>query len=55
MGDRLLTGSIGLTEIRNRHMTIESVLHDADMALYEAKRTGRDKVCIFTPPTEQVA
>lgn len=56
INDRPLTASIGLTEIQTKHRTIEAVLHDADLALYEAKRTGRDKVCVQTDgQNEQVA
>jgi diguanylate cyclase (GGDEF)-like protein len=56
MEDRLITASIGLTEIQLKHRSIEAVLHDADLALYEAKRTGRDKVCVqIDGRNEQVA
>lgn len=56
MEERMITASIGLTEIQPNHRTIESVLHDADLALYEAKRTGRDRVCVqVNGRNEQVA
>jgi diguanylate cyclase (GGDEF)-like protein len=35
--------SIGLTEVRGDDENVESVLRRADVALYEAKRSGRDR------------
>lgn len=46
MGDRIVTASIGLTEVNGSHDSIETALHDADTSLYEAKGTGRDKICV---------
>ncbi|MEI7984004.1 MAG: GGDEF domain-containing protein [Armatimonadota bacterium] len=46
LGDRHVTASIGVVEVNRKHSTIESALHDADLAMYEAKRTGRDKICV---------
>lgn len=43
IGDRQLTASIGVCAISENHKTVESVLHDADVALYEAKNAGRDQ------------
>lgn len=40
------TVSIGLAALSDRDKTIDSLLKRADQALYEAKRTGRNKVCI---------
>lgn len=43
-----ITISIGLSVLDfNRHQSFEDMLSDADAALYEAKSTGRNKVCIF--------
>jgi diguanylate cyclase (GGDEF)-like protein len=41
LGDRGLTVSMGIAEVRHNHETFYEVLHDADMALYESKRSGR--------------
>ncbi len=46
LGDRHVTASIGVVEVNRKHSTIESALHDADLAMYEAKRTGRGKICV---------
>ena len=39
------TCSIGLTQFKKGD-TVDSVLVRADEALYEAKETGRNKVCV---------
>lgn len=36
--------SIGLTEINQEHLALEKLLHRADLALYEAKKGGRNCV-----------
>ncbi len=41
------TISIGVTSLDNNIINIDSLLNQADVALYEAKNTGRNKVCIF--------
>lgn len=46
MGEKIVTASIGVVEVNKNHQTIEAALHDADLGLYEAKRTGRDKICV---------
>ena len=46
LGERSITVSIGIVEVNRKHKTIEAALNDADVALYEAKRTGRDKICV---------
>ncbi|HLO97277.1 MAG TPA: GGDEF domain-containing protein [Fimbriimonas sp.] len=48
IGDRQLTASIGVCAITEKHKTVESVLHDADVALYEAKNAGRDQFRVAT-------
>ena len=47
IGDLVLTVSMGLSEVRRGNDSFYDVLHDADMALYEAKNAGRNrfKVC----------
>lgn len=39
------TISIGVTMLNSLDENLEAVLHRADIALYEAKKTGRNKVC----------
>jgi diguanylate cyclase (GGDEF)-like protein len=42
-----LTASIGIA--RGQHGTADELLHDADVALYEAKRVGKDRFTLFEP------
>jgi diguanylate cyclase (GGDEF)-like protein len=46
-GALALTVSIGISEIA-RAGTFEALMKQADLALYEAKRTGRDRICAYT-------
>jgi diguanylate cyclase (GGDEF)-like protein len=41
-----LTVSIGVTTLKNKDTSIDMLLNQADKALYEAKKTGRNKVCV---------
>gem|GEM_PF-2008580 len=47
IGDTPLTVSMGISQVRQSNESFYDVLHDADMALYEAKHAGRNnyKVC----------
>ena len=50
------TVSLGCAEFGGAHGSIDSLLSDADAALYRAKRAGRDRVAIAeAPPTATVA
>lgn len=40
-----LTISVGVTEYNSNLKNIQNFIKDADIALYRAKETGRDKVC----------
>lgn len=42
LDDRTLTVSIGIAEVRREDNSFFDVLHQADLALYEAKRSGRN-------------
>lgn len=53
LGERKITASIGVCAITKDHKTIEDVLHDADVALYEAKNSGRDQYRVA--PAERAA
>jgi diguanylate cyclase (GGDEF)-like protein/PAS domain S-box-containing protein len=44
-----VTASAGLASIGGGDETAEEVLADADMAMYESKRSGRDRVMVFSP------
>jgi diguanylate cyclase (GGDEF)-like protein len=50
-----LTISIGISECRASSSGIEAVIHEADAALYEAKRAGRNRVCLAKPSARQLA
>ncbi|WP_237360480.1 diguanylate cyclase [Vibrio marisflavi] len=41
-----MTVSLGLAQVKSGSRAIETAIKNADKALYEAKRTGRNKVCI---------
>ncbi len=44
---RQVTVSLGITELGDRECGSETLVEEADQALYEAKRSGRNKVGIF--------
>jgi diguanylate cyclase (GGDEF)-like protein len=44
---RQITISLGITELHDSECSAEMLIEQADKALYEAKRTGRDRVCVF--------
>jgi diguanylate cyclase (GGDEF)-like protein len=41
------TTSIGVITLSKKNVNIDMLLHLADKALYEAKQTGRNKVCML--------
>ena len=43
------TSSIGVTSLSGPHDSVSEVLKQADLAMYQAKTTGRDTVCFFDP------
>jgi diguanylate cyclase (GGDEF)-like protein/PAS domain S-box-containing protein len=45
-----ITLSIGVTSLRGTSANIDTLLGQADSALYEAKRAGRNRVCAYRPP-----
>jgi diguanylate cyclase (GGDEF)-like protein len=44
---RPITVSLGVSELRDNTSTYELLIEQADKALYEAKRNGRNRVCAF--------
>ncbi|BDX01448.1 hypothetical protein MACH16_01960 [Marinomonas pontica] len=49
LNDYHLKVSIGVAEYTGQHLeiTLERLIHQADIALYEAKNSGRNKTCFF--------
>ena len=41
-----VTVSIGIATLENKNINFDTLLDQADKALYEAKKTGRNKVCV---------
>jgi PleD family two-component response regulator len=50
-----VTISAGIGETTTNSPGIEAILRVADRALYEAKQTGRNCVCVAKRPLESVA
>lgn len=50
-----LTVSIGVAEATVSTSGVEAVLREADQALYQAKRSGRNQVCVAKRPIEAAA
>ncbi|MGH2837260.1 MAG: putative bifunctional diguanylate cyclase/phosphodiesterase [Thermoleophilaceae bacterium] len=44
-----VTASVGVTTYGNRNVDGETLLVEADLAMYEAKAAGRDTVALYTP------
>lgn len=44
-----VTASIGVTELRQDTPSYEALIHEADLALYESKTKGRNRVTCFIP------
>ncbi len=44
-----VTASLGIAEVEPRHRSLDDLLNDADAALYEAKRGGRNRVTAYAP------
>jgi diguanylate cyclase (GGDEF)-like protein len=55
-GEKLnLTVSIGVADASIRTAGIETLFRSADQALYDAKRTGRNRVAVASTPAERFA
>jgi diguanylate cyclase (GGDEF)-like protein/PAS domain S-box-containing protein len=44
-----ITSSIGIVPGSNRYQSPEALMRDADIAMYEAKRRGKNQYALFTP------
>jgi len=44
--------SLGVVCVDSSYPTLEKIVHAADIALYQAKQTGRNRVCSFDQPIE---
>jgi diguanylate cyclase (GGDEF)-like protein len=49
-----ITASLGVSAFPDNADTPDQLLHAADMALYQAKKQGRNRVIVAAPPTESV-
>lgn len=43
------SASIGMTLFRGSELNSENLLKQADVAMYQAKQAGRNKICVFNP------
>jgi len=50
-----LTLSIGASSFPDHATTVDELIQHADSALYQAKETGRDRVCVFTAESTPAA
>lgn len=47
--DYSITPSIGVALFSGQNVTIEMLMRQADIAMYQAKKSGRNTVCLFDP------
>lgn len=43
----LINASLGISMIYGAHTNADTVLHEADQAMYQAKHTGKGQICLF--------
>lgn len=53
--EKPITVSIGVATYPTHASTVQSLLKAADMALYQAKRTGKDQACAYSPAPNQAS
>ncbi|MDD2686572.1 MAG: EAL domain-containing protein [Gallionella sp.] len=51
--DHSSSPSIGVSLFRGHQSSLDEVLKQADLAMYQAKSTGRNKVCFFDPAMQE--
>jgi len=49
------TASVGATLFQGRSETVDDLLKRADLAMYQAKAQGRNRLCLFDPAMESTA
>lgn len=47
LGPVVVTVSIGVTQLETKEQTLRDLIDQADRALYQAKETGRNRVCVY--------
>ena len=47
-GDIKLTVSIGITSLQDHNIALKDILGNSDLALYQAKSEGRNKVKLYS-------
>lgn len=45
--------SIGISMFNNHSKSTEALLKEADSAMYEAKRLGKNRICVFEPSEQK--
>jgi len=45
-----VTLSIGVSMLSERHKNLDQLINDADKAMYQAKKNGRNRIEVLTPP-----
>jgi PleD family two-component response regulator len=53
--ERTVHASIGIAARTLGHLAPEDILHDADLALYQAKERGRDRYAVYLPGSTEPA
>jgi len=48
-----ITVSIGISSLSGADIKAETLVKEADLALYEAKQAGRDRICVFERPVSE--
>ena len=43
----LINASLGISMIYGAHISADTVIHEADQAMYQAKHTGKGQICMF--------
>lgn len=46
---KALSASIGISSMKNSEMSIDELIRQSDMALYQAKRLGKSRCCFYAP------